>query len=212
MTEGLTIGPVHTLIQDRVYALPARVIIISSAGDGDLEISLDGSNWDSITPGQSYGSLFLRSLNDDSIVVLKAAFGAISEEDMAIESVTVSLTASELQNLNSVGKELVPADPANVLVPFRLVLQFVNTVPGSGGIGNVNVRYSTGANTPFLQNASVDLATGTGIVSYFTQSSGSSFDNQTCLNRALELFAAAPGDGTQTSIVVTLWFARFAGI
>lgn len=192
-----------------MYALPARVVIVSNDGSGTLEISLNGTDWIEIESGDVVGSVFLRSTDDDSTVVLKnATEGFSEEEDMTLESVSVSLTANELQNLNSVDKVLVAPDPLNILVPFRFMLQFRNTVPGSGGIGTVTVRYSVSTTSP-MQGMSVDLATTSGIVTIFSQPQGSGYDNQSLLNVGLVLHATAPGDGTQVDILATTWFARF---
>jgi hypothetical protein len=47
-TELLTIGPVHSLVQNVIYALPARRILLY-ADTGTITVSADGSNFTSVT-------------------------------------------------------------------------------------------------------------------------------------------------------------------
>lgn len=70
MVEVLTIGPVHTLVQDRVYALPAKSVYINS--DVDLQISglIDDGFIDLSNKDAKVSALFIRSTSKDAVVRL----------------------------------------------------------------------------------------------------------------------------------------------
>ena len=74
---GLTIGPVHTLAQDVVYALPIRRVLVTqqSGGTGVLGISNDGSTFANPTlANQAFetSAAFIKSTTSSAIVTLKA--------------------------------------------------------------------------------------------------------------------------------------------
>lgn len=72
-TESLTIGPVHTLTEDVIYALPPRAVLLQS--DVEVETSLDGVNFAVLagsTTGVMTAAIFVRCPSDDTLIVLKA--------------------------------------------------------------------------------------------------------------------------------------------
>jgi len=73
MTTLLTIGPIHTLTEDAIYALPARkVTVISSAV---LEVSNDSTTGfasvATTTTGAELVSSFVRCTTANAVVSLK---------------------------------------------------------------------------------------------------------------------------------------------
>jgi hypothetical protein len=72
--EFLTIGPVHDLVQNVVYGLPARMCWIHSTAA--LEISEDASAWNALTGantvGAQVGAKFVRCPGGAAIVSLHA--------------------------------------------------------------------------------------------------------------------------------------------
>lgn len=73
VTTLLTIGPAHAILQNVVYAMPARKVRIHSLAA--VEISVDGSSWDALTGSETVGaeaaSGFLRCPGGDTTVILK---------------------------------------------------------------------------------------------------------------------------------------------
>lgn len=71
-TELLGIGPVYTLVQNQVYALPARRVLARSTGA--IETSQDGTTFASVTLTNNQAELsaiFIRSTVASNIVSLK---------------------------------------------------------------------------------------------------------------------------------------------
>lgn len=69
-TELLTIGPVHTLVQNQVYASPARACYIFTQGTAP-EISNDGSTFAAIPSNNVVAGQFIRSTGTTTTVSLK---------------------------------------------------------------------------------------------------------------------------------------------
>jgi hypothetical protein len=71
--EFLTIGPAHSIIQNVVYGLPARVVRVHSLAA--VEISVDGSTWDALTNaetvGAEAGSVFIRCPGGNTTLTLR---------------------------------------------------------------------------------------------------------------------------------------------
>lgn len=75
VTIQLTIGPVHTLTQNIVYALPARRCLLY-ADAGTLTQSSDGTNFTAITLANQQaevGGAFIKSTAGDTDIRLVAA-------------------------------------------------------------------------------------------------------------------------------------------
>lgn len=73
MPELLTIGPVHTLVQNQGYALPARRVLARASGA--IETSQDNSTYAAVTLTNNQAELsaaFVRSTAASTIVTLKA--------------------------------------------------------------------------------------------------------------------------------------------
>lgn len=74
VTTLLTIGPSHDLVQNVVYAMPARKVRVHALAA--VEISVDGSTWDALTGSETVGaeasSGFLRCPGGATSVILKA--------------------------------------------------------------------------------------------------------------------------------------------
>jgi hypothetical protein len=74
-TKGLTIGPVHSILQNVVYALPARnVRVLAGAA---VEVSLDGTNFtaltgSALTTGVETSAAFVRCTTGNTSIILKA--------------------------------------------------------------------------------------------------------------------------------------------
>jgi len=70
----LHLGTIENMVQNQVYALPARQVIIS--GTGTFEVSQDGSTWVALimTSGQAGPIVipFIRATAAGSILVAKA--------------------------------------------------------------------------------------------------------------------------------------------
>lgn len=69
-TELLTLGPLHVLVQNVVYALPARACYVASVGVAP-EISVDGSTWASVPSNNIAAGQFIRSTGTTTSVTLK---------------------------------------------------------------------------------------------------------------------------------------------
>lgn len=72
-TELLSIGPAITLVQNQVYALPARRVLARSTGA--IETSQDGTTFAAVTLTNNQAELaavFIRSTGANNIVTLKA--------------------------------------------------------------------------------------------------------------------------------------------
>jgi hypothetical protein len=73
-TTLLTIGPAHAILQNVVYAMPARKVRVHSLAA--VEISVDGAAWDALTNSETVGaeaaSGFLRCTTGNTSVILKA--------------------------------------------------------------------------------------------------------------------------------------------
>jgi hypothetical protein len=72
-TTLLTIGPVHVLAEDIIYAMPARSVFLQS--DEVLELSLDGTVFvadTTTTTGMQTSAVFVRCTTADAQVVCKA--------------------------------------------------------------------------------------------------------------------------------------------
>ena len=81
-TTLIPIGIAFTLVENTVYAVPAKACLFTTAGPGDIEVSNDGSTWFAITPDANANfqtsATFIRSVNDDSVINAKpytAMFG-----------------------------------------------------------------------------------------------------------------------------------------
>lgn len=72
--ELLTIGPAQAIVQNTVYAMPARTVRVHSLAA--VEISVDASSWDALTNsdtvGAEAGSCFLRCTTGNTTVTLHA--------------------------------------------------------------------------------------------------------------------------------------------
>lgn len=72
-TTLLTIGPAIDILQNVVYAMPARKVRVHSLAA--VEISVDGTNWDALTGSETVGaeaaSGFLRCPTGNTTVMLK---------------------------------------------------------------------------------------------------------------------------------------------
>lgn len=71
-TTSLKIGPVETMTQNVVYALPARQVRLMSSLA--VDISLDGSAWAALanaTTGADCTAAFIRCTTGNALVVLK---------------------------------------------------------------------------------------------------------------------------------------------
>lgn len=70
----LTIGPIHTLTQNVVYAMPPRNVRVQS--NVALEISQDGTNFIALTGANTVGvdssAAFVRSTTGNALVTVKA--------------------------------------------------------------------------------------------------------------------------------------------
>jgi hypothetical protein len=73
-TELLPVGPPTTLVQNQVYALPARLVHVSSVSA--VEISVNGVAWNALTNANTVGAptsaAFLRCPGGATIVTCKA--------------------------------------------------------------------------------------------------------------------------------------------
>lgn len=72
MTEMLSAGYTHTLTQNVVYALPAKVVFLRSSAA--LEVSVDNSTWvllASSTTGTQAVSPYVRCTTGTAILALK---------------------------------------------------------------------------------------------------------------------------------------------
>jgi hypothetical protein len=67
----LTIGPVHTLVINEIYALPARACYIFFQGTAPT-ISNDGSVFAALPANNVVAAAFIRSAAADTILELKA--------------------------------------------------------------------------------------------------------------------------------------------
>lgn len=71
--ELILLGPATSIVQNRVYSLPARLCYITALVA--VEVSIDGSTWaaliDAETTGAVTGALFLRCTSGDTTVVAK---------------------------------------------------------------------------------------------------------------------------------------------
>jgi hypothetical protein len=73
-TELLTIGPVHAITQNTVYAMPTRKVRVHALAA--VEISVDGTAWDALTGADTVGaeaaSAFIRCPGGNTSVTLRA--------------------------------------------------------------------------------------------------------------------------------------------
>jgi hypothetical protein len=71
---SLMIGPANSILQNIVYAMPARAVRVHSLAA--VEISVDGSAWDALTnaetTGADAGSGYLRCTTGNTTVLCKA--------------------------------------------------------------------------------------------------------------------------------------------
>lgn len=71
-TEIVSAGPM-TLVQNQVYAMPARAVRVHSSVV--LEISFDGTTWDTLTAsdtvGADAGAAFVRSTTANAVATFK---------------------------------------------------------------------------------------------------------------------------------------------
>lgn len=74
ITNSLLIGPVNSILQNVVYAMPPRAVRVHALAA--VEISVDGSAWDALTNADTVGadaaSAFIRCPGGNTSVVLKA--------------------------------------------------------------------------------------------------------------------------------------------
>ena len=71
-TQVVSIGPALTLVQNQVYALPAKLCLLTALAA--VETSVNGTTWVPVAgTGNLVGSVFLRSTTANNIVVLKDA-------------------------------------------------------------------------------------------------------------------------------------------
>lgn len=67
----LTIGPVHTILRDVVYALPARTCRLQA--NGVIQISMDGTTFADLTGSNTLGAEtnapFARAHADDTLLI-----------------------------------------------------------------------------------------------------------------------------------------------
>lgn len=71
MTESLTIGPAHELVQNQVYALPAKACYIVAQGTAPQQ-SNDGSTFAALPDDNIVAGQFIKSTGTDTIISLKA--------------------------------------------------------------------------------------------------------------------------------------------
>ena len=69
-TELLHIGPITALVQNQVYALPARAIYLTSVGTAP-EVSVDGTTFVALPASGPLAHQFIRSTGTNTSVVLK---------------------------------------------------------------------------------------------------------------------------------------------
>lgn len=69
-TELLCLGPVTLLVQNQVYALPARACYIFSQGTAP-EVSIDGTTFVAVPANNVLAAQFIRSTGTNSQVSLK---------------------------------------------------------------------------------------------------------------------------------------------
>ena len=69
-TELLTIGPAHVLVQDQVYALPARACYILTQGVAP-QISIDNVTYAAIPANNVVAGQFIKSTGTTTQVSLK---------------------------------------------------------------------------------------------------------------------------------------------
>lgn len=70
-TTVLSIGPAHNILQNVVYALPAKQVIVTTGAA--CETSVDGTNWTALTSGSKTGAKFLRCPSGNTTVTCSAA-------------------------------------------------------------------------------------------------------------------------------------------
>jgi hypothetical protein len=72
---ALTIGPMHILTQNVIYALPARITRVHSVVA--VEVSVDGVAWDALTgaetTGAEQGAGFIRCATANTVVMCSGA-------------------------------------------------------------------------------------------------------------------------------------------
>jgi hypothetical protein len=69
-TEALHIGPAALLVQNQVYALPARACYLQSVGTAPT-VSVDGTTFVAVPAAGPLAYTFIRSTGTDTQVVLK---------------------------------------------------------------------------------------------------------------------------------------------
>lgn len=69
--ELLTIGVIHTLVQNVIYTLPTRAVYVFSSGI--LELSNDASTWTAIGTTNPVAAVYIRNTAADAPISLKAA-------------------------------------------------------------------------------------------------------------------------------------------
>lgn len=73
--ESLTIGPVHAITQNTVYALPARACWLTALAA--VELSVDASTWvpfANSTLGGQVGSCFVRCPGGNTSITLRSLY------------------------------------------------------------------------------------------------------------------------------------------
>lgn len=72
--DALTIGPIHTLVEDAVYALPARKVMVHASAA--VEVSNDSTTGfvalSSSTTGVETSAAFVRCTTANALVTVKA--------------------------------------------------------------------------------------------------------------------------------------------
>lgn len=76
MTQSILIGVPFTMAEDETYALPARLCSYTVQGAGDVEVSINGTDWIAVTldanDGFTTAACFVHSINDDLEIVARA--------------------------------------------------------------------------------------------------------------------------------------------
>lgn len=71
--ESLTLGPPHTLVQNTVYALPARAHVLFVSTTCEVAANSDMTNSITVTPGSTLNAAtFIRCTTSTTSVVVKA--------------------------------------------------------------------------------------------------------------------------------------------
>jgi hypothetical protein len=68
-TETLSAGPVHSILQNVVYAMPPRTVLVTSSVA--VETSLNGTVWTALASGTNSSAPFLRCPTANATVTCK---------------------------------------------------------------------------------------------------------------------------------------------